>query len=240
MKTRSRWPVAVALVGLAALSGPVRAEVSAETDSSGNYLRTVVLSNASTRNVRIWSVVKSKSTLHPLNPAGDLNGDLWPVIGETLGIERTPWVLWSRYTGAGYDIAYSRWSRAAFDWEPVAWLASPTQPGDDLSPALAFDAGNRPYAAWWRNEGGVGRVYLSLWLVTRWMDEYAVSDPGVDSVNPSIAVLSDSRIQIEYDTPDGHVTRIVGFNRPTTITDDITPFGRMTVEQTSTTPMSSP
>jgi hypothetical protein len=69
------------------------------------------------------------------------------------------------------------------------------------------------------------------------MQEFPVSDAGIDSVNPTVTILSDSRIQVQYDTPLGRVTRIISFSRPLTITDDITPFGRIAVEETSTVPI---
>ena len=57
-----------------------------------------------------------------------------------------------------------------------------------LDPALTLDLSGRPYVAWWRDEQGIGRVYLSLFLDTRWMDPLAVSDAGIDSRYPAVAV----------------------------------------------------
>lgn len=233
MRTGPRLAFGAAIVVVAALS-MAHAEVSAELDSAGNYLRTVIIANASTRNVKVWAVGRSRADAVPLNPYGDANGDLWPVIEENPMNGRLPWVVWSRFNGRGFDLAWSNFSKRA--WSPLSWVESASTAGDDLDPDVSFDVDGRPHLAWWRNENGVGRVYLSLFLVTHWMAAYPVSDPGVDSINPEITVLSDRRIQVDYDTPAGHVTRIITFNRPSTITDDIEPFGRMKVTETTTTP----
>ena len=45
----------------------VHAEVAAELDAQGNYLRTVVLTNASVKNVKIWTARGSRSTFDDLN-----------------------------------------------------------------------------------------------------------------------------------------------------------------------------
>ena len=51
--------------------------------------------------------------------------------------------------------------------------------GDDLDPSLAVDESGRPYLAWWRNNSGQGRVYMSIFLATQWMIAYPVTEPGV-------------------------------------------------------------
>lgn len=229
MKQRSS--VLVALLALACgLGGTARAEVAAEVDVQGNYVRTVVFSNASVRNARVWGGPREKIGFRHLNPEGDDNGDLWPlIVDQTVG-ERKPWVLWSRFNGGDFDLAWSTFQ--AGSWHEVSWLeAAPSGAGDDLDPDADFDADGRLHAVWWRNEGGIGRVYLSVFLVTRWMQAYPVSDPAIDSVHPTVTVLPDGKIEVAYDTPGGRVVRVVAFGRPSTITDDVTPFGRMTITE---------
>ena len=124
---------------LAALGSEVRAEVAAEVDAFGKYLRTVVVSSASAKNMKIWAPQRPRVWgRFPLNGSGDLNGDLWPVIVENPVEGNHPWVLWSRFSAADFDMAWSRWSNGA--WTAVAWLdpGGPT-PGDDLDPHVALD-----------------------------------------------------------------------------------------------------
>ena len=96
--------------------------------------------------------------------------------------------------------------------------------GDDLNPSLAVDANGRPYLAWWNGENGTGTVYMSIFLHSRWMAAYLVSDPGVNSSLPVIEILEDGRIQVTYETETGPVSKIILFNSPNTITDDIDPM----------------
>lgn len=218
---------------LPAAAPPTLAEVSAETDAFGTYVRTVVLSSGGLHNVKVWTVARPRPLAYPLNPTGDQNGDLWPFIAENPWGSRWPWVLWSRFDGAGYRLAWSRWTGTG--WTAIDWLdRDGTSLGDDLGPSVAFGSDGRPYAAWWRSEEEGGTVYLSLFLVNRWMVPFQVSDSGVDSWNPSIGILPDGKIQVEYDTPAGRVTRVVVFNRPSTITDDVNPVGQMSIESSST------
>lgn len=220
---------ALALISAAALGwGDVRAEVAAEVDAFGTYVRTVVLSNASSKQLRIWTPARMRAQRVVLNPAGDVNGDLWPVIRENLADRGQPWVVWSRFTGTEYDLAWSRWSDGS--WTPISWVAEDAG-GDDLDPALAFDGRGRPHTAWWRAENGKGRIYLSLFLDTTWMAAFPVSDQGVDSRHPDLEVLPDGAIRVQYDTPDGRQSRIVTFASGATITDDINPFGTLTVTE---------
>ena len=227
MSTRRSILVAASLA-LMVSQIPTRAEVSAEVDVQGRYVRTVVFANASIRNARVWSIQRAKTGFYPLNPAGDENGDLWPLIVDQTAGELKPWVVWSRFNGTDYDLA---WSTFRGTWRQTAWVEARPAPGDDLDPSIAFDAEGRPHMVWWRNEGGRGRVYVSIFLVSRWMIAYPVSDEAVDSVHPQVSIRLDGKIEVSYDTPAGRVTRVVTFARPSTITDDVTPFGRMTVTQ---------
>jgi hypothetical protein len=222
-------------LGAAGAGFPARAEVSAEIDASGAYVRTVIQATSSTKNVRIWSKVNSRPSLYPLNVDGDLNGDLWPTVAEQTQGVRRPWVVWSRFSGAGFDLAWSRFDATARAWTPIAWVEGAGTSGDDLDPSVAFDSTGRPFLSWWRDDGGVGQVWLSLFLQTKWMAPFLVSDAGVDSVGPTITMLSDTRVRIDYTTAQGTISRTVEFNRPATITDDATPFGRFEVTSTTLT-----
>jgi hypothetical protein len=227
MRTHRNLLAAIALLAATGYAFEVRAEVAAETDVSGNYLRTAIVAGASTKRLKIWSVTRLRPLSYALNPGGDVNGDLWPLVAENPHDANRPWVVWSRYTGAGYDLAWARWLQTG--WTRPAWVEEPGEAahGDDLDPRVAFASTGRPYLVWWRNEGGIGRVYLSIFLESRWMAAYPVSSEGVDSRSPGIVLLDDGRMQIDYDTPAGHVVDFVTLNRPLSITDDIDPMARI-------------
>jgi hypothetical protein len=228
MRILRRVTVAVLVIAALGFATEVLAEVSAEVDAFGNYVRTVVLSNASVKNIKIWSVSRARPQMFPLNPSGDLNGDLWPTIAENPYNLRHPWVLWSRFNGVDYDLVWSRWFHGG--WSPIEWVQSSSGSGDDIDPSVAFSSEGRPHGSWWRLDENAGSVYYSMFLSTQWMDPILVSDPGVDSRDPVVTVLPDGRIQIEFSTPDGRVLRIIVINRSQTITDDIDPFSTLTLE----------
>jgi hypothetical protein len=209
------------LVGL--LSPAVRAEVRAVTDRYGVYKMTRVLQGA---RGSVWGPTGRSTSHHALNLDGDRNGDLYPTIRESTTAPYYPWVVWSRYNQAQYDLAWSRWSDQG--WEPVVWLAPTGQlQGDSLDPDVRFDRTGRPYVAWWRNQGGTGRVFLSLFLDTAWMKPFAVSDSGVDSRHPSLEVRDSSALTVRYDTRDGVVEQVIMMDLPVTITDDINPLNHI-------------
>jgi len=214
--------VALALVVLAPTAS---AEIAAETTPDGAYWRTVARGNASTKNLRIWGMARESADVHPLNPGGDVNGDLWPAILEVPQDGMRPFVVWSRFNGYDFDLAWSRWNDDT-GWAEIRWVAGPVPaPGDDLDPVLAGDpVRGRPHAVWWRDVGGRGEVYLSLFLVHRWMQPYLVSDAGEDARFPSVELLDETTIRITYETPAGTRVRVVKFHPPTTITDDLNPL----------------
>lgn len=227
MLIRRSLSAAIVLLLFLGFALEARAEVAVETDAYGNYVRTTILANASVRQLRVWRVRRHGWGVHPLNPDGDRNGDLWPTVGENPANRRYPWVIWSRFNGYNYDLAWARWKRGS--WTPIQWVSDTTTPGDDLNPSLTFDMTGRPYTAWWRDEGGVGRIYMSFFLVTHWMPPLMLSDLGIDSRNPQIVVLSDGSLEVQYRTPTGNEVRLVSFNDSTTITDDLNPVGSLSV-----------
>jgi len=159
--------IVVASLAVALCATGIRAEVSAELDVEGNYLQMIVTSNASVKKLKLWTVQRERPGIIPLNPDGDLTGDLWPAIIENPLNLNHPWVLWSRFNGTDYDLVWSQWLGSGA-WNEIDWLeSSPGVVGDDLDPSLALDGEGRPYTVWWRDESGVGRVYLSIFLSTR-------------------------------------------------------------------------
>ena len=236
MNARSLAFVAALSLVLLGSAMPARAEVSAEVDAFGTYVQMQVSGDASAGS-SVWAVQKDRPNYRPLNPTGYLSGDLYPAVRESNEPGRAPWVVWSRPNGGQYDLVYSRWGAVEDEWQTVAMVEPWVTPGNDLGPVLGFDIDYRPYLAWTRSEGGVNRVYMSLWLQTRWMSEFRVSDVYENAVATSVRLLPDRRIEIRYDTQSARVTRIISFDRPRTITDDVTPFGRFHIDETFSVPI---
>jgi hypothetical protein len=154
----------------------------------------------------------------------DGNGDLHPVLRQNTVAPHWPWVVWSRFNRGRYDLAWSNWTPEG--WRPAAWIerSGVDRYGNSLDADLDFDVSGRPYVAWWRNEGGTGRVYISVFLAYFWMPAYAVSDAGQDSRWPTLEVDSQTSIKVRYKTDEGTVEQMVYFDFPVTITDDINPL----------------
>jgi hypothetical protein len=209
----------LAILGLAF---PARAEVRVVTDRHGVYKTTRVLQGGERTNV--WSPVRRAGRAAALNLFGDRNGDLFPTIRESRVAPHYPWIVWSRFNRAQYDLAWSRWTDGA--WEPVRWLEpSSSIPGDSLDADLRFDLSGRPYVVWWRNEGGVGRIYISVFLDgRRWMPSLAISEEGQDSRYPALEIETPDEAVVRYETEGGTVEQTVRFDLPDTITDDINPL----------------
>lgn len=200
---------------------PTRAEIRVVTDRHGEYKVTRVLQGG--RQGSVWSPMCRGRTARSLNIYGDRNGDLFPTIRENRIEPHYPWVVWSRFNEVQYDLAWSRWTDAG--WQPIRWVEPDNDTlGDSLDADLTFDYVGRPYVAWWRNEGGSGRIYISVFLDQEWMRSLAVSEVGVDSRYPTIEVVYQDELVVRYETPSGLVEQTVIFNLPITITDDINPL----------------
>jgi len=226
----------IALAIVVSCVSAAKAEVSAETDVFGNYVRTVVSSSSAIKAIRVWSVLRVRPTYWPLNPNGDFTGDLWPYIAENPVQMRWPWVAWSRFNGTDYDLAYSRWTGRG--WTTLAQVELTPGADDALDPAIAFDQVGRPYLVWVsKPPSGPAQVNLSMFLSTRWMAPFRVSDATENATDPTISVLPDGSLVVGYETGAGEVTRVVRVTRPWTITDDITPFGTLSISDRPTGPL---
>ncbi len=203
-------------------------EVSVEVDGQGKYLKTIYIEKATGKSLKIWTAFGNKPTVYPLNPYGDLNNDLRPAIKENPGKGNLPYVIWPRYDGYDYDIAFARWSNGA--WTPIQYVEYDENIYDDLDPSLDFDSKGRPYVAWWRNENGRGIVYISCYLKTQWMRAFPISEEGIDSWKPEIRFNILGQIEVTYSTSSGQENKIVVIHLPDTITDDIDPFGTGVVD----------
>ncbi|HJQ99313.1 MAG TPA: sialidase family protein, partial [Candidatus Polarisedimenticolaceae bacterium] len=162
------------------------------------------------------------------NPTGDFTGDLWPNIAESPLQAHWPWVTWSKFNGADYDLVWSRWTGRG--WTPVVTVEGSPGTDDALDSSIAFDQVGRPYLVWVsKPRNGVSRVNVSMFLSTRWMGAFAVSDAFENATDPTISLTPDGNIVVTYETEAGPVTRQIRVTRPWTITDDITPFGTLSI-----------
>jgi hypothetical protein len=200
------------------------AEISVRTDRTGQYVRTQMIPAGDYTNPRIWTVRSRGIHFRALNPRGDLRGDLWPTIVESSQAPHHPWAVWSGFNGEGYSLVWARWTERGWsDTEGVANV-----PGSDFDPDLAFDASGRPYVVWWaRGADGRGDVYLSVFLINRWMQPVRLTRSAVDARYPSVEILDDGTVSVRYLTPRGTITNTLSIMLPVTITDDINPQGHV-------------
>jgi hypothetical protein len=200
-----------------------RAEVSVRLARNGKYLKTQIVPVGPNTEHRAWGL-RGRGFRNglALNPRGDVNGDLWPAVGEPAAAPHHPYVVWSRFNGANFDMAWSRWTGDG--WQDIDYIASKPMPGDDLDADIAFDSNGRPYVVWWADmEEGGGRVYFSLFLVNRWLPPILISDPAVDSRFPTLEVSTARELAVSFETPEGSMTHYVTLGSPNTIVDDSDP-----------------
>lgn len=220
-----RWSriVFAFMVLLLAADGAVRAEIVARTDRQGNYVGVEIITSDNRGTPVVWGASGRVSREDfVLNPDGDVNADLWPVIAEPPFGARHPWVVWSRFNGQDYDLVWSRWNGQG--WQPVQPLVLDPTPGHDLDPSLTFDGNGRPQLTWSREHDGISEVQYSTFRNRRWSTPVVVSERGVDSRYPVIVGFGPGSVDIEYTTPDEVVVKRVLFSVPGTITDDINPM----------------
>jgi hypothetical protein len=135
-----------------------------------------------------------------------------------------PWAAWSRFDGERYNLVWARWTERG--WSDIHRVAR--APGDHLDPDLAFESTGRPYVVWWaRDESGSGTVYISVFLINRWMEPFRISRDIVDARYPTLAIEEDGRVRVDYFTPQGRVSHFLSIAFPVTITDDINPQGHV-------------
>ena len=209
---------------------PAFAEVSVRTDRNGDYIATQVFyAGVDDALKKVWSPRgRGIRKVEVLNEFGDANGDLWPEIRESSIAPHYPLVVWSRFSGTEFDLAWSTWTGE--NWRTVEWVFGENEAGDDLDPDLVFDSQGQAYLVWWRDEDGDGRVYLSTLLLSRWTRPLLVSDVAVNSRYPSIEVDEKDLLTVSYETSDGTVVKAVAFTYPDTITDDAHPQISINVE----------
>ncbi|MBI4161627.1 MAG: hypothetical protein HY509_04190 [Acidobacteria bacterium] len=141
---------------------PVHAEVSVNTDPDGNYCYTSLLVEAGEAGIRFWTPVRAIDPTRVLNPDGDEYGDGPPALVDASG-EPFPLAVWSRGSGGGRYLVWSRWE--ANGWRPAGWVHGLPGPFVDRDPVLVAAPDGSVHLVWWREEGGPARMYWSRYLV---------------------------------------------------------------------------
>jgi len=199
-----------------------RAEVAVRTDRTGQYVGTEMITTGLRGEPVVWGLRgRLARRIDVLNAKGDLIGDLWPVITESSLAPNYPWVVWSRFNGSDYDLAWSRWNPGG--WQPVEPVLAGPQVGNDLDPDLAFDPEGHAFLTWSRQVDETAQIQVSVWMKHAWSTPIVVSEPDVDSRYPAILAAGNGAVDIEFATPDGLVVQRVVFSGADTITDDINP-----------------
>jgi hypothetical protein len=208
--------IGFALIALT-VSLPAFAEVSARLDEEGAYSGMVF---RITNPARIWTSPAPTFNKRPLNPTGDLLGDLAPTVVESSTADRWPVAVWAHPNGADYDLVFSKWTGRS--WTPVSFVDL-DNPYNDLDPRIAMNSIGRPYMAWYRAEPSGGAIYFSIFMQSRWMTPIRVSASGVNSSDPQLSLQSDTRATISYMTPSGVQVHTITIPNTDSITDDIDP-----------------
>ena len=210
--------IGFALIALA-VSLPALGEVSARLNEDGDYVGMTYRIGV-TNGYRIWASAAPTFNRRPLNPTGDLLGDLSPTVVESTVDAHWPVAVWSHPNGGDYDLVFSRWTGRS--WTPMSFVEQ-DNPYNDLDPRISMNSEGRPYMAWYRTEATGGVVYFSIFLQSRWMTPIRVTGTTVDASSPQLVLSSDTRAVVTYMTPTGAQSRILTIPNTDSITDDIDP-----------------
>jgi hypothetical protein len=196
---------------------PASGEVAAKLDENGNYVGMVYRMGSLSR---IWASPAPTFDRRPLNPTGDILGDLAPAVIESPIGNHWPIAVWSHPNGPDYDLVFSRWTGRC--WAPMSFIEADNA-YNDLDPRMVMTSQGRPYLAWGRSEPSNGVIMFSMFLENRWMTPIRVSSTGVNAHDPQIVLVSDSQVRVTYSTATGTQTRYVTIPMTDSITDDIDP-----------------
>lgn len=192
-----------AVAALLVLPSTLLAEISVQVDSQGRYKRFYYLTGGRGRSAIVWKQVRPHlSPQLVLNPLGDSFGDGRPVI-QISPVTGYPWVVWPKNFGNIQQLAFSTWDGKR--WTEAA-LINPGIPlvYSDQSPALVLDQFGKPYLVWARAEQ-TGKIYFSTLIKGQWSPGLVLSDPNVDSRDPSITLTGTTAV-VSFKTPAGVVS----------------------------------
>ncbi len=197
MKRRMTPLIIAAFLTLIVFTGTALAEVSVVIDGKGNYVKTLLLFNESKGYKYFWEPVrKGIASYLMLNIEGDLIRDGKPSVAEH-PFNKLPWVVWSHFNGQDNDIVWSRWD--GVKWTTIAHVVQ--SDGNDQEVTIAFEPSGIPFVAFTR-KGERSQIFLTAFLNGRWMNPLLVSDPSVDSTNPTMIFAPDV-VAVVFLTPDG-------------------------------------
>lgn len=179
------------------------AELSVQVDRQGNVKSVHYLTGRSARGKVIWGQVRARVPIEAmLNPLGDTYGDLAPTLA-THPLTGYPWVVWPKNEGNQKRIMVSTWNGRR--WTVPARVAIPDPMGyDQLDPRLVFDEAGIPYLVF-AEAAPKGRVLFSTLVSGVWTPPLLLSDPAVDSRQPTTAIQG-SELMLAYGTPTGRVS----------------------------------
>jgi hypothetical protein len=138
-----------------------------------------------------------------LNPLGDTYGDLAPVVAiqPATGL---PMAVWPANEGNRKRLVFSRWDGTQWT-EPVRIARLDPLGSDQIEPRLVFDAQGTPFVLY-TEAGPTARVMFLTVSGEAWAPPLQVSDTGVDSRQPTLA-LKGSEVTIGFRTPAGPMTK---------------------------------
>jgi hypothetical protein len=181
------------------------AEVSVQVErSTGAVKRVFYLVRSTGARQIVWAQVRpGVPQSHLLNPLGDTTGDLAPVI-RTHPQTGNPWVIWSMRVANQYQVGFSFWQGGA--WLPPQRIVTSPDPYyyDEVQPSFAFDFAGNPYLVWERAEP-THKIYFSTMIGGLWTPPLLLSDPNLDSRQPSIE-MQGTQARVSYVTSTGAVT----------------------------------
>lgn len=163
---------------------PLFAEMSAIRDSDDNYSSYLLIYRDSPNN-EIWKKFSNDPNRVLLNENGDLNADGEPSFAIN-PITGSPEVVWSKFDGIDYEIAYSYFE--GLEWSEYEIITYNNI--NDFDPCIAFNNDGTVKVAWWSDEP-IQQVYYKVRKNNgEWSLTLRVSDFLETSRFPSITALN--------------------------------------------------
>ncbi len=171
----------------------ILAEISTVKDSDNNYSSHIFMYRDYPYN-EIWKRFSNNPNRVPLNENGDSNCDGKPsfTINPITGF---PEVVWSKFDGNDYEIAYSYFD--GLEWSNHEIITDNNF--NDFNPCIAFNNNGTLKITWWNDEP-VQQVYYKIRKNSEdWSLKLRVSDHLEISRFPSIVALNNLSY-ISYET----------------------------------------
>ncbi len=161
----------------------LHAEVSVIKDLQGNYSCILFAYRDNPEN-EVWNRYSCFNNWLALNENGDLSSDGIPSFGIN-PITYLPEIVWSKFDGSDYEIAYSYFNGIA--WSNIELLTDNNI--DDLNPNITFNNNGKAKVTWWSDEI-IPQVYYKIKEYNApWSSSLCISNASEISRFPSIAPL---------------------------------------------------